>query len=64
MLQIQNVWDTLSLGKQFLEAELNVRESLGIQGIIHPTPHMTKVLSNSLGPVEQHIDGQTIFLPR
>ena len=36
MLQIQNVWDTLSVRKQFLEAELNVREFLGIQGIIHP----------------------------
>ena len=66
---MQNVWDTLSLRKQFLEAELNLREFLGLQGIIHcpplpPTSHMTKVLANSLGSVEQHIVGQTIFLPR
>ena len=59
---MQNVWDTLSLRKQFLE--LNVREFLGIQEIIPPPHYMTKVLSNSLGPVEQHIDGQTIFLQR
>ena len=36
MLQMQNVWDTLSLRKHFLE--LNVREFLGIQGIIPPRP--------------------------
>ena len=40
---MQNVWDTLSLRKQFLEAELNVREFLGIQGIIHP-PHDKSVV--------------------
>ena len=61
---MQNVWDTLSLRKHFLE--LNVREFLRIQEIIPSPPptRMTKVLSNSLGPVEQQIDGQTIFLPR
>ena len=41
MLQIQNVWDTLSLRKQFLEAELNVREFLGIQGITTRPPPPT-----------------------
>ena len=38
---MQNVWDTLSLRKHFLE--LNVREFLGIQGIIPSPPPNTSM---------------------